>query len=115
TGGVTRRRRSRSRSRGHAPGHDRDLPCGWRTWTPPDGTWPVTDGPGQTELLGREPEQDRIARLLAGDGGGALVVCGPPGIGKSALLAWAERAASGRRVLRATGTVAELGLPYAGL
>ncbi|WP_433025782.1 ATP-binding protein [Actinomycetospora sp. CA-053990] len=75
----------------------------------------MTDGPGQTELLGREPEQDRIARLLGGDGGGALVVCGPPGIGKSALLAWAERAASGRRVLRATGTVAELGLPYAGL
>ncbi|WP_433782119.1 AAA family ATPase [Actinomycetospora sp. CA-101289] len=73
------------------------------------------DGPGHPVLLGRGPEQDRIARLLGGDGGGALVVCGPPGIGKSALLAWAERAAHGRRVLRATGTVAELGLPYAGL
>jgi hypothetical protein len=60
-------------------------------------------------LRGRDGELEQIAGVLAG--GGALVVRGGPGSGKSALLA----EAGAPRVLRASGTRAESGLPYAGL
>jgi hypothetical protein len=60
-------------------------------------------------LRGRDGERVRIAAVLAD--GGALVVRGGPGSGKTALLAEAD----GRRILRASGTQAEAGLPYAGL
>ena len=51
------------------------------------------------------------------DHGGALVVCGEPGIGKSALLAAAaaRAGARGMRVLRASGVQSEAHLPFAGL
>lgn len=71
-------------------------------------------------LSGRDEELRILRELLTGaqDGrGGAFVVTGQPGIGKSALLAAAAQEASelGGRVLRATGYEAESGLSYAGL
>ncbi len=72
----------------------------------------------QGPLIGRDPERATVTRLLEGvaAGGGVLVISGPPGVGKSALLDWAGVTAGPRfRVLRATGTPAEVGLPYAGL
>ena len=72
-------------------------------------------------LIGRDRELDR-ARLLLGDGasnhsGGALIVIGPAGIGKSALLAQLafEARESGRRVLGTTGVESESEMPYSGL
>jgi DNA-binding CsgD family transcriptional regulator len=69
-------------------------------------------------LHGREPEQAVIERLLektrAGVGG-ALVLRGQPGIGKSALLGYAVAAAADFRLLRAAGVEAESGLAYATL
>jgi len=44
-----------------------------------------------------------------------LVVCGEPGIGKTALLDYAAGQASGFRVVRAWGVESEMELPYAGL
>jgi hypothetical protein len=75
----------------------------------------VSDHP---PLVGRDAEQDRISRMLeaADRTGAALVICGPPGIGKTALLDWAAAAGGDRvRVVRSTGFTAELGHPYAGL
>ncbi|MBO0842256.1 MAG: ATP-binding protein, partial [Nocardioides sp.] len=70
-------------------------------------------------LVGR---QEEFARLLAlvGDAehgtGGALVLRGEPGIGKSALLDHVERAASARcQVIRASGSEFEGELAYAAL
>jgi DNA-binding CsgD family transcriptional regulator len=71
-------------------------------------------------LLGRETELARIAgnldRVLTSDGG-ALVLRGEAGAGKSALLTAAAEGASNRgiRVLATTGVQAEVDLPYAGL
>ncbi|WP_285496642.1 LuxR family transcriptional regulator [Actinomadura sp. NBRC 104425] len=76
-------------------------------------------------LYGREAEQAEIDRLLAdarAGRSGALLVRGEAGIGKSALLQYAERTAAdtgdgapAMRVLRATGVEAEQDLPFAGL
>jgi DNA-binding CsgD family transcriptional regulator len=69
-------------------------------------------------LTGRGPELALITGLLdaAASRGAALVVRGMPGVGKSALLAWAEATAAERfQVVRAAGTVAEFGLPFAAL
>src|SRR4051812_32891021 len=71
-------------------------------------------------LYGREHELRIMADLvggLVGGVGGALVVRGEAGIGKSALLAAAARLAadSGARVLSTTGIQAEARLPFAGL
>jgi len=69
-------------------------------------------------LVGRSVERARIDALLdsarAGRSG-ALVVRGEPGIGKSALLAYAEQQADGMRVLRARGVEAEAELAFSGL
>lgn len=71
------------------------------------------------ELLGREDELARIYELIDGIGarGGALVVRGEAGIGKSALLAAArERARQrGATVVSTTGTLSEAPLAFAGL
>jgi DNA-binding CsgD family transcriptional regulator/tetratricopeptide (TPR) repeat protein len=70
-------------------------------------------------LVGRERELGALEDLVdgVGDHGGALVLCGEPGIGKSALLAMANRHATdrGMQVLAATGVQSEAHLPFAGL
>ncbi|MFF5207173.1 ATP-binding protein [Streptosporangium sp. NPDC000396] len=69
-------------------------------------------------LIGRHDETSRLAALLdaARQGqGGALVVKGEPGIGKSALLDWTERSATGFLTMRASGAEFETELPFAAL
>jgi DNA-binding CsgD family transcriptional regulator len=71
-------------------------------------------------LYGREAEVASLDTLLdgaAGGGSGALVLCGEPGIGKTALLdATAARAGDlGMAVLRCRGVESEAELPFAGL
>ena len=70
-------------------------------------------------LIGRDAETKLLASLLDGiqDAGGALVLHGEPGIGKSRLLAAAAAAARERgfTVLSTTGVQSEAHLPFAGL
>ncbi|GAA3754623.1 LuxR family transcriptional regulator [Micromonospora maritima] len=66
-------------------------------------------------LWGRDDECDAIRRLLDRDAGGALLFHGPPGSGRTALLAYARQVAGDRRLLTAAGLADEAGLPYAGL
>ncbi|MFD7065466.1 ATP-binding protein [Streptomyces sp. NPDC059906] len=77
-----------------------------------------TSVPPSRPLLGRKYETRRLRELIdaarAGRGG-ALVLRGEAGIGKSALLEHAERMASGFRVLRAGGSELEAELPFAAL
>ena len=67
-------------------------------------------------LWSRTPETSAIDRLLsrarAGQGGG-LLLRGEPGIGKSALLRYAGKAAGDAWVLVAAGAAAESDLAYA--
>ncbi len=69
-------------------------------------------------LLGRDQEQLALVRLLqdarAGRSG-VLAVTGEAGIGKSALLGYAEEQADGMNVLRARGVQSEAQIPFAGL
>jgi DNA-binding CsgD family transcriptional regulator len=71
------------------------------------------------ELLGRDDELARLHGLIDGIGqrGGALVVRGEAGIGKSALLAGARERAlhRGVTVVSATGALSEAQLAFAGL
>ena len=69
-------------------------------------------------LLGRRRECDVLDRLLQAarrGQGGAIVVRGEPGIGKTALIEYAITSAQGFQVLRAVGNEAELQLDFAGL
>jgi hypothetical protein len=70
-------------------------------------------------MVGRAPEIAMIARLLdrIDELGGALVVHGQPGIGKSRLLQRAaeDARARGFRVLVTVGVETEVGLPFAGI
>jgi DNA-binding CsgD family transcriptional regulator len=68
-------------------------------------------------LVGRDPELSLIASVLADrERGAAIVIRGPAGIGKTALVEEAVRGASpGRRILRTFGSAPETGLPMAGL
>jgi DNA-binding CsgD family transcriptional regulator len=80
-------------------------------------------GPGEprqqpARLPGRDQECAVIDRLLTGaraGAGGALVVRGEPGIGKSALLGYARQIAAPMPVLSAVGVQAESDLAFAGL
>ena len=57
-------------------------------------------------LVGRRPEQEALDRLIGGalDGhSGVLLIRGEAGIGKTALLEYAESQASGTSVLRGVG------------
>jgi DNA-binding NarL/FixJ family response regulator len=69
-------------------------------------------------LRGRQPEIRRISALVdavrRGEGE-VLLLHGPPGIGKTALLEHAEHAAEGLTVLRVRGYEAETALPFAQL
>jgi DNA-binding CsgD family transcriptional regulator len=69
-------------------------------------------------FLGRTRERAVIDRLLANVRKGqsaVLVIRGEAGIGKTALLQYAARQASGLRVEHVTGVEAEMELPYAGI
>ncbi len=69
-------------------------------------------------LLGRNNESAVLEALLAAarrGEGGAIVVHGEPGIGKTALIEHAVGLASEFSVLRAVGNEAEVELPYASL
>jgi DNA-binding CsgD family transcriptional regulator len=77
------------------------------------------DGRLAGRLIGRETEIDRIRAFLAmaRAEGGALLVTGEPGAGKTVLLNAAAEAASaaGLRVLRAAGVEFEAGTSFSGL
>ena len=82
--------------------------------------WPGASGLAATpELVGRRDELAVLAELVdrGSVAGGALLLHGDPGIGKSALLAATARRAStgGRRVLATVGVQPEAELPFAGL
>src|SRR3954447_17274241 len=69
-------------------------------------------------FLGRTSEREVIDRLLANVRGGqsaVLVIRGEAGIGKTALLQYITRQASGLRVEHVTGVEAEMELPYAAI
>jgi len=69
-------------------------------------------------LLGRASEREALGELLEQARGGrsrVLVLCGEPGVGKTALLEDAVQAASGFLVARASGVEAEMELPFAAL
>jgi DNA-binding CsgD family transcriptional regulator/tetratricopeptide (TPR) repeat protein len=78
--------------------------------------WPRP--PARPVLYGRAAELAAIDRLVVaarGGRGGALVIRGEPGIGKSALLAYAGQRAVGLRVLHVVGVEGESRLAYAAL
>lgn len=69
-------------------------------------------------FLGRTQERERLDAMLgqARDGRSAvLVIRGEPGIGKTALLRYAARQASGLRTTEVEGIQAEMELPFAGI
>src|SRR5580698_7008682 len=70
-------------------------------------------------LVGRDAETDQVCALVdrVHDGGGALVVCGEAGIGKSALLDHARARASeaGAQTLLTVGVESEAELAFAGM
>jgi hypothetical protein len=69
-------------------------------------------------MIGRDEQRRGLDDLVTGarsGRGGAVLVFGEPGIGKSALLADAVARAEGVRVLSVTGLASEAELPYATL
>ncbi|MDQ1606466.1 MAG: hypothetical protein QOJ18_833, partial [Microbacteriaceae bacterium] len=77
----------------------------------------VTAGSAKV-LYGRRVEREALGALLAVVRGGqsrVLVVCGEPGVGKTALVESAIGSTSGFRVLRALGVESEMELAFAAL
>ena len=73
---------------------------------------------GERVLQGREPECQEIDEFVDGvaaNVGASLILTGETGVGKTALLRYVARRASGVRVLAARGVRAEMELPFAGL
>ncbi|MBQ0978014.1 AAA family ATPase [Micromonospora sp. M61] len=70
-----------------------------------------------TVLRGRDDECRSVRSLLDGmpNGGGALLLHGEPGSGRTALVGYAHRHADGCTVLGGSGLAEEAALPYAGL
>ena len=69
-------------------------------------------------LIGRDAEKSAVAGLLDGarrGRSGVLVVRGPPGIGKSALLDLASVSVEGMEVMRLAGVVTERDIAFAAL
>ena len=69
-------------------------------------------------LLGRDRERQELDKLLATARTGhsaVLALVGEAGIGKTALLGYAEESAAGMRVLRARGIESEARVPFAAL
>ncbi|MGI5460789.1 ATP-binding protein [Streptomyces sp. CA-249302] len=86
----------------------------------PSSRGPPEAEPGPRAMIGRDEELQTLRRLLAdaADGrGGALLIHGTAGVGKSALLreAGAAGTESGFNVLGAAGVETELWLPFAAL
>jgi hypothetical protein len=79
----------------------------------------VTFGRARPALLGRDTEAELLAAVVdhLHERGGALVVSGEAGIGKSALLQQtrAHASASGARTLGTAGVESEAELAFAGL
>ena len=77
------------------------------------------DGRQAGQRVGRESEMDRIRAFLtaARTDGGALLVSGEPGVGKTELLDAASEAAAAAdsRILRAAGVEFEAGMSFSGL
>ncbi len=70
------------------------------------------------QLLGRRSECEALDQLVAGlraGGSRALVLRGEAGVGKSALLEYLTRRATGCAVARAAGVESEMELPFAGV
>src|SRR5690242_3258604 len=77
----------------------------------------VIEGPAEV-LHDRRDEREALERLFEAVCGGqsrVLVVCGEPGVGKTALLQFAFGSASGFRVVRAVGVESEMELAFAAL
>lgn len=73
---------------------------------------------GPPAFLGRASERQALDRLLEGVRGGqsaVLVIHGEAGVGKTALLHYCARQASGLRVAKIAGVEAEMELPFAAL
>src|SRR5258708_26548208 len=73
---------------------------------------------GETELVGRRAEcgvVDGLVEAIRAGASRSLVVCGEPGVGKTALLEYVAEHASGCRVVRAVGVQSEMELAFAGL
>ncbi|MGZ5362023.1 MAG: AAA family ATPase [Solirubrobacterales bacterium] len=69
-------------------------------------------------LLGRASELERVGDLAGNarkGSGGALLIVGEPGIGKTSLLSAATARIDGLRAIRVAGIEAEASLPYAAL
>src|SRR5918995_4921681 len=69
-------------------------------------------------LLGRADERELLDRLLENVRAGqsaVLVIRGEAGVGKTALLRYCARQASGFRVAQIAGVESEMELPFAGL
>ncbi|WP_409074371.1 helix-turn-helix transcriptional regulator [Micromonospora chalcea] len=84
----------------------------------PAGAVGTATDTGDDALLGRADECRRLGALLADavDGhGGALVLRGAAGVGKTALLQHCAARSSGMRVLHATGAPFEADLPFSAL
>ncbi|MFJ6893689.1 AAA family ATPase [Streptomyces hokutonensis] len=75
----------------------------------------VTSVPGPAALVGRRAERDLVNGLVDAlpRRGGALLLSGEPGIGKSMVLRHAAARCRGARVLWACGVESEAVLPYA--
>src|SRR3712207_203265 len=75
-----------------------------------------TSGADQ-RLCGRDAECARLDQLVreaaSGSRSGVIVIRGEPGAGKSALLRYAERGATGMRILRGGAVESEVTLSYA--
>jgi hypothetical protein len=70
------------------------------------------------KLVGRRAECGMLDRLVDAVGAGqsrALVLCGEPGVGKTALLQHLVRRAASRRVVQIAGVQSEMELAFAGL
>ena len=77
----------------------------------------VIEGPAEV-LQDRRSEREVLGRLFEAVRGGqsrVVVVCGEPGVGKTALLESAIGSAAGFRVLRAVGVQSEMELAFAAL
>jgi DNA-binding CsgD family transcriptional regulator/tetratricopeptide (TPR) repeat protein len=78
----------------------------------------TVNGHARPDLVGRRVEREALNRLLDDVRAGqsrVLVLCGEPGVGKSALLEYLVDEASGCRVERASGVQSEMELAFAGL